>query len=99
WQISSALEYVKQRYNDYDYLNGANKLFSTTLFWIRNPQQTFHIGFNLEQENTRIKQYSNNSYTLRFGWGQEWGKGISSHMNFSISKRQYQDQFKLANRF
>ena len=42
----SALEYSKQSYKDYKQLDGHNKLFSTTLFWITKPEQFFFTGID-----------------------------------------------------
>lgn len=97
WQLSTAGEFAKQRYFDSTSQNGNNKLISATLVWARTPQQFFYTGADFVSERTKIRQYSSNSKSLRFGWGQEWGKGISSRLSLSATKRDYKDIAKLGN--
>lgn len=92
WQLSSAAEFAKQRYFDNASQNGNTKLLSATLVWARTPQQFFYLGGDFNRERTRVKQYSSDTKSLRFGWGQEWGKGISSRLGFGISQRHYKDK-------
>lgn len=95
WQISTALEYAKQRYFSQPSSNGFNQLASITALWLRNPRQYFYTGIDFNREKTRVRQYSSDSKTLRLGWGQEWGKGISSRLSFSFVQRQYKAEAKL----
>ncbi|MGX2966955.1 surface lipoprotein assembly modifier [Ursidibacter sp. B-7004-1] len=92
WQLITAIEWGKLRYFNSSFLNGYNKLFSSTLVWARTPKQFFYIGSDFNRESTRIKQYSSNTASLRLGWGQEWGWGISSNLGLSIATRKYKDQ-------
>lgn len=92
FQISNTLEYAKNRYPQATILDGDSKLASSTLLWLPTSTQFFYIGFDALWENTREKQYSYHTNSLRLGWKQEWKLGISSQINFSISKRKYQDQ-------
>ncbi|MFU2089298.1 surface lipoprotein assembly modifier [Avibacterium avium] len=96
WQISSALEYTKTHYDEIKALNGDNRLWSSTLLWLSSPQQFFTLGIDYQQERTQVKRYQNHTQTLRLGWGREWQWGISSRIQFSIAKRDYQDVAKVA---
>ncbi|KGQ25328.1 hypothetical protein JP33_06655 [Gallibacterium anatis CCM5995] len=95
WQISTALEYAKQRYFLQPGSNGFNQFASITVLWLRNPRQYFYVGTDINHEKTRILQYSSDIKTLRLGWGQEWTKGISSRLSFSFAQRQYKAEAKL----
>ncbi|WP_115306342.1 surface lipoprotein assembly modifier [Pasteurella testudinis] len=95
WQISTALEHAEQRYYDSQNLNGHTQLASATLLWLRSPRQFFYLGGDYNREKTRVLQYSNNTRTVRLGWGQEWQWGISSRLGFSYAHRNYKDQAKL----
>lgn len=95
WQISTALEHAEQHYYDSQNLNGHSQLASATLLWLRNPRQFFSLGGDYHREKTQILQYSNNTRTLRLGWGQEWQWGISSRLGLSFAQRNYKDQARL----
>ncbi|OOF86324.1 surface lipoprotein assembly modifier [Rodentibacter ratti] len=92
WQLSTAAEYSKQRYFDSQAQNGNTKLVSATLVWARTPRQFFYLGGDFNRETTKVKQYGSDTKSLRLGWGQEWGKGISSRLGFGISQRHYKDE-------
>lgn len=96
WQLSNAAEYSKQRYFSSYALNGHSKLFSVTLLWQIKPTRFVYAGLDFSQERTSVRQYSYDLKTLRLGWGEEWGAGISSRLNISYSKRQYRDNLALA---
>ncbi|MBF0751826.1 MULTISPECIES: surface lipoprotein assembly modifier [unclassified Pasteurella] len=92
WQLSSAAEFAKQRYFDAYSQDGNRKLISATLVWARTPRQFFYFGGDFNREITKVKQYSSDTKSIRLGWGQEWGKGISSRLGFGISQRHYKDE-------
>lgn len=91
WQASFAAEQFKSRFFNIFALNGNTILISATFVWARTPQQFFYIGADFNQEKTQVKQYSSDTKALRLGWGQEWNKGISSRLSFSINTRDYKD--------
>ena len=97
WQISTAGEFAKQRYFDSTSQNGNNKMVSATLLWARTPKQFFYVGSDFMAERTRGRQYSSDSKSIRLGWGQEWGWGVSSRVSLSAMKRDYKDIAKLGN--
>ncbi|KGQ37031.1 hypothetical protein JP36_07990 [Gallibacterium genomosp. 1] len=92
FQLSNTLEYAKNKYSQTKILDGNSKSISSTLFWLPKSTQFIYIGFDALWENTQEKQYSHHTHSLRLGWKQEWKLGISSQINFSISKRKYHDQ-------
>ncbi|WP_439257566.1 surface lipoprotein assembly modifier [Lonepinella sp. BR2271] len=92
WQISSALEFNRNRYYGRNAtLDGNTKLFSTTLLWRRTPAQYFYAGVDFNRETTQTKNNNYDLRTARIGWGQEWGWGLSSRLSFSASDRRYKD--------
>lgn len=96
WQLSTALEYGKQNNYDGTAQDGITKLASATLLWLRNPQQFFYIGSDFNREDVLVKQYSSDTKSVRFGWGQEWNLwGLSTRLNLSFTKRDYKDIAKL----
>lgn len=96
WQISTAAEYGKQSYYQNTVRNGDNKLLSTTLLWLRTPQQFFYLGADFNRERTQLRQFNSDTKSLRLGWGQEWKLwGISSRLGGSITQRNYKDVAKL----
>lgn len=97
WQLSTAGEFAKQYYFGSRSQNGTNKLISATLVWARTPKQYFYLGTDFMAERTQVRQYGSDSKSLRLGWGQEWGWGISSRLGISAMKREYKDIAKLGN--
>lgn len=91
WQLALAAEYGKLRYFDSTAQNGHHKLISSTLFWARKAEQSFYVGTDFSRENTRVRQFSADTLSLRTGWQQSWGKGIMTNLNFSFSRRHYKD--------
>lgn len=96
WQLSTAMEYGKQRYFDSGALNGHNRLASATLLWRIKPTRFVYVGADFSREHTRTRQYSYDLKTVRLGWGEEWGWGISSRFSLSLAKRDYKDHLALA---
>ncbi|PJG85346.1 surface lipoprotein assembly modifier [Conservatibacter flavescens] len=96
WQFSTALEYSKQRYHQYRYLNGHNKLISATLLWRATPRSYFYGGIDFSQERTTLRHYDYNLTAIRLGWGQDWQYlGLSSRLNVRLAYRQYLDNLRL----
>lgn len=92
WQISTVLEYGKQRYYQSSAQNGFSQLASATLMWLRNPKQYFYVGTDINRELVQVKQFSSDTKSVRFGWGQEWNLwGLSCRLNLSFTTREYKD--------
>lgn len=100
WQISTALEFGKERYHGGNaLLNGTIKLASLTLLWRPVPHRYFFGGIDFTRDSSVTKRYSYDLKTVRIGWGEEWNWGISTRLNFSASKRDYKDNLVLGSVF
>ena len=97
WQLSYSAEFEKQHYFIEKELNGHLTLLTPTLIFQPNTRQFFYIGGDWINEKTQVRQYGSKSKGLRLGWGQDWGKGISSQIAVSFIKRNYKDIAKLGN--
>ncbi|MBN6710206.1 DUF560 domain-containing protein [Haemophilus haemoglobinophilus] len=95
WQISTALEYAKQRYYSMPSLNGFNQLLSTTVLWQISPRQYAYLGADIYREKTQLAQYTQVRQALRLGWGKEWKWGISSRLNLSFATKKYKGEAKI----
>lgn len=91
-QLSTALEYTKNNYDDYHQLNGNSRLLSATYLWLVNAKRYVYFGADVSQENTQEKNQTYHYQAMRMGVGQEWGKGVSSRIGVNFGKRQYQDK-------
>lgn len=99
WQIATAVEYGKKRYFDQHIYNGKYYLASTTLLWLRSPQQHFFAGLDFNQDKTRLKQHGSETKGIRLGWQQEWqALKLSSRLTVAYTDRQYKDVAILGNR-
>lgn len=95
WQLSSALEYSKKRYRNDESLNGDNRYLSNTLLWQSSPNQYWYLGWDINHEKTKVRQYSYHQNSLRLGWGRAWQWGISSRISLSASRKHYQAPAKI----
>ncbi|MBE2893610.1 surface lipoprotein assembly modifier [Spirabiliibacterium falconis] len=89
WQISSALEYGEQRYQDRKHLNGNNYLWSNTLLYMPSGNQYWIVGADYSRDNARDKDDASDRKGVRLGWGQEWSWGLSSRIILGYGKREY----------
>ena len=97
WQLAYSAEFEKQHYFIEKELNGHLTQLTPTLIFQPNTRQFFYIGGDWINEKTQVRQYGSKSKGLRLGWGQDWGKGISSQIAVSFIKRNYKDVAKLGN--
>ena len=97
WQLAYSAEFEKQHYFIEKELNGHLTQLTPTLIFQPNTRQFFYIGGDWINEKTQVRQYGSKSKGLRLGWGQDWGKGISSQIDVSFIKRNYKDVAKLGN--
>ncbi|OOF38816.1 hypothetical protein BKK47_08305 [Rodentibacter mrazii] len=91
WQISTALEYGKQRYDWRKHLNGNSYLWSNTLLFVPKSGQYWLAGIDYNRENTRDRDNAYQRKNIRLGWGQEWPLGISTRLNLAYARRIYKD--------
>ncbi|MBE2898765.1 DUF560 domain-containing protein [Pasteurellaceae bacterium 20609_3] len=89
WQISSALEYGEQRYQERKHLNGNNYLWSNTLLYMPSGNQYWLLGADYSRDNARDKDDASDRKGLRLGWGQEWKWGLSTRVVLGYGKREY----------
>lgn len=99
WQFSTALEYAQNRHYQNTNLNGNSKLASMTFVWQRKPSQFFYAGLDLSRETTIQRSLSYDVKTVRVGWGQEWGSGVSSRISATFSNREYKGNLRLGSAF
>lgn len=91
WQISTAFEWSQPRYFSQTEKNGTIKLISATLIWQPSEKGYFYIGSDFFREQTRVKQYSNDTKSLRLGWINQWKYNIVSQINVAFAHRQFKD--------
>ncbi len=97
WQISTAFEWSQPRYFSQTEKNGTIKLISATLIWQPFEKGYFYIGSDFIREQTRVKQYSNDTKSLRLGWVNQWKYDIISQINVAFAHRQFKDFASLGN--
>lgn len=97
WQISTAFEWSQPRYFSQTEKNGTIKLISATLIWQPSEKGYFYIGSDFIREQTRVKQYSNDTKSLRLGWVNQWKYDIISQINVAFAHRQFKDFASLGN--
>lgn len=97
WQISTAFEWSQPRYFTQTEKNGTIKLISATLIWQPSEKGYFYIGSDFIREQTRVKQYSNDTKSLRLGWVNQWKYDIISQLNVAFAHRQFKDFASLGN--
>lgn len=94
WQNSTALEYAKLRYFS-SMKNEINQLASNTLVWLPNNTNLLSLGLDFNREKSEIKQYSSDTYSVRFGWRKIWQAEIGTQLSLGYSRRSYKDVAKL----
>lgn len=97
WQISTAFEWSQPRYFTQPEKNGTIKLISGTFIWQPSEKSSFYIGSDFIREQTRVKQYSNDTKSLRLGWINQWKYDIVSQINVAFAHRQFKDSASLGN--
>lgn len=99
WQASAAAEYSRKKQKQYQYLNGDSYLTSATLLYMPNPQRYFVGGVDWSMETAEDKSDAYHRFGGRAGWGEEWGKGISTFLLLGAAHRTYHaDAFLLDER-
>ncbi|MDO4642257.1 MAG: porin family protein [Cardiobacteriaceae bacterium] len=88
WRLQNAAEFS---YDDhvklYDYLDGKRVSLNNTVLFSPNQKQYWFAGLDLSHKDARSDSDAYNRYGTRLGWGQEWGKGISTRLTGSYGKR------------
>lgn len=89
WLISAAAEYGSQKYISRDYLTNKNILFSALIQYVPEAGRYLFAGSDYYQENTSDKDSAFRRKSIRFGWGERWGRGLSSSVTGSYARRSY----------
>ena len=96
WQVSTALEVSRKKQKQYQYLNGNSYLTSLTAIYMPNPQRYFVGGVDYSGETAEDDSDAYNRLGGRLGWGEEWGKGVSTFVLLGAAHRKYKaDAFLL----
>ncbi|MDO5686217.1 MAG: porin family protein [Neisseria sp.] len=92
WQVLGALEYGRKYQQQYKYLDGNSYLGSATAVYLASPRQYWIAGLDLGRETAQDADSTYNRAGVRGGWGQEWGKGVSTLLVAGAAKRRYEDK-------
>lgn len=89
-KYQGAFEWGRNHYRDnFKHLNGNDYLFSNTLLYLRNPKQYWFVGADYSLRDTHSDSNSYQRIGTRLGWGQEWGKGISTRTSVGYARKVY----------
>lgn len=91
WQIASAVEYGDHRHKKNTTLDGKTYLASATTLWLQNPKRYLYAGLDVNKDDVQDKHQASTTTSVRFGVGQEWGKGISSRVGMTVGRRVFDD--------
>lgn len=97
WQISGNYEYAEQRYTSRKHLNGNYHFISTGLVYLANAKQYWFANLNYNRTATRDKDDSFFRRGISLGWGQEWGKGLSTRLSVSVAQKRYKAPMPIFN--
>lgn len=91
WRATTALEWGKTgHYKQADRIsNSRNRLYSGTLLYLMNAKTFFYAGADYQTEDTHRSDLISKRKSLRLGWGQEWGAGISTRLQLSRAVRNF----------
>ncbi len=89
WQLSGNYEYAEQRYTNRKHLNGNYHFVSAGIAYLASAQQYWFVNLNYNRTATRDKDDSFFRRGINVGWGQEWGKGLSTRFSISLAQKRY----------
>ncbi len=89
WRVSNQWEWSYERVTDRTFLNGQRRFVGLSANYFANAQQYWSAGVNYYDSQARDKSDAYHRAGLFIGWGQEWGKGLSSNVTLSAAKRHY----------
>lgn len=88
WRLNTNAEFSYDKYvRTYDYLDGKRISLSNTLTYTPNQKQYWFAGLDLSHKGARSASDAYDRFNTRLGWGQEWGKGVSTRLMGSYGKR------------
>lgn len=97
WQLSGSYEYGEQRYDRRRHLNGNSHFASAGLVYIASAQQYWFGNLSYQRVSARDKDDAYARRGLTLGWGQEWGKGLSSRLSVSYAQKHYKGPMPIFN--
>ena len=97
WQLNSYYEYAEQRYVQRKHLNGNTHFISAGVLYLPNAKQYWFANLNYHRTATRDKDDSFLRRGINVGWGQEWGKGLSTRVSLSFAQKRYKAPMPIFN--
>ncbi len=97
WQLNSNYEYAEQRYTQRKHLNGNTHFVSAGVLYLPNAKQYWFANLNYHRTATRDKDDSFFRRGINVGWGQEWGKGLSTRVSLSLAQKRYKAPMPIFN--
>ncbi|MGX2950026.1 surface lipoprotein assembly modifier [Ursidibacter sp. B-7004-1] len=97
WQWNNNYEYGEQRYVSRKHLNGNYHFVSTGLVYLANAKQYWTLNLNYNRTSTRDRDDSFLRRGVSLGWGQEWGKGLSTRLSVSFAQKHYKGPMPIFN--
>ncbi|MDO4697904.1 MAG: porin family protein [Pasteurellaceae bacterium] len=89
WQLNGNYEYGEQRYRTRKHLNGNYHFVSIGANYLASAGQYWFSSMNYNRTSTKDKSDSFFRRGLTVGWGQEWGKGLSTRLSLGIAQKRY----------
>lgn len=97
WQLNSYYEYAEQRYVQRKHLNGNAHFISAGVLYLPNAKQYWFANLNYHRTATRDKDDSFFRRGINVGWGQEWGRGLSTRVSLSLAQKRYKAPMPIFN--
>ncbi len=89
WKVSNTLSWSYEDFDKKTFLNGQRHFIGISALYIPKPQQYWFASLNYYNSKAKYQEDSFYRNSLLVGWGQEWQKGLSSHLTLSASQRSY----------
>ncbi len=89
WQWSAALQWGRECYDRYGYMDGNTLMLSNTLFYIRNAGQYWQLGVDYYRKGAHDPGQEYTLKSVRAGWNQDWPWGMSTALQISYGQRKY----------
>lgn len=97
WQINGSYEYAQQRYTTRKHLNGNAHFGSLGFVYLANAKRFWFGNVNYNRVSTRHKDDAYTRRGISLGWGQEWGKGLSTRLSVSYAQKHYKAPMPIFN--
>lgn len=97
WQLNSYYEYAEQRYVQRKHLNGNTHFISAGVLYLPSAKQYWFANLNYHRTATRDKDDSFFRRGINVGWGQEWGRGLSTRVSLSLAQKRYKAPMPIFN--